>query len=50
MEITAVNLSFCCVSVPGGWQTAVTRTGYTFGPVFNSVNDLWNWQKVNLFA
>ena len=49
-NMKALNMSFCCVSVPGGWQTAVTKTGYPFGPVFNDVEDLWNWQKVNLYG
>ena len=39
-----------CMSVVGGWQTCVVETGYLFGPVFNKVNELWDWQKSNLFA
>lgn len=39
-----------CKSVVGGWQTCVVETGYLFGPVFNSVNDLWAWQRANLYA
>lgn len=39
-----------CKSVAGGWQTQVTNTGYLFGPVFNAINDLWDWQRVNLTA
>ncbi len=38
-----------CVSVVGGWQTAVIATGYRFGPVFNSSIDLWAWQAANLY-
>ena len=34
-----------CLSVPGGWQTCVLGTTITFGPVFNRVNDLWDWQR-----
>lgn len=34
-----------CKSVAGGWQTALAETGETFGPIFNSVTDLWDWQK-----
>lgn len=41
---------FCCRSLTGGWQTAVKKTGYLFGPVFNSCTDLWNWQGINLFG
>jgi hypothetical protein len=32
-----------CTSTVGGWQTETAR-GFRFGPVFNSVNDLWKWQ------
>ena len=39
-----------CLSVVGGWQTCVLGTDITFGPVFNRVNDLWAWQRVNLFV
>ena len=39
----------CCLSVAGGWQTAFTDTDVTFGPVFNRVQDLWAWQKTNLY-
>ena len=39
-----------CLNVPGGWQTAIKKTGYTFGPVYNSITDLWRWQGVNLFG
>ena len=39
-----------CVSVPGGWQTEVEKTEYRFGPVFNKIQDLWAWQRANLFA
>jgi hypothetical protein len=46
MEIT-------CISVPGGWQTMVylinDKKAYPFGPVFNKVTDLWDWQRANLF-
>jgi hypothetical protein len=37
-----------CLSVLGGWQTCVGQTDITFGPVFNNITDLWNWQKENL--
>lgn len=43
-------VEFCCVSVAGGWQTAIRKTGYSFGPVFNRINDLWNWQKENILG
>ena len=37
-------MKLVCVSVCGGWQSALADTGELFGPVFNSVNDLWQWQ------
>jgi|LakMenEpi03Aug12_release.lakeMendotaPanAssembly.Ray.scaffolds.fasta_scaffold5368495_2 hypothetical protein len=40
----------CCVSVVGGWQTGFKDTTITFGPIFRSVGDLWNWQAVNLYT
>lgn len=45
-------MKFCCLSVPGGWQTGLELpNGNTevFGPTFNKVNDLWAWQKANLY-
>lgn len=38
------------VSVVGGWQTGVKGTGVTFGPVYNSITDLWRWQRDNIFT
>jgi len=38
-----------CKSVLGGWQTQVVCSGYLFGPVFNKITDLWEWQRVNLY-
>lgn len=40
---------FCCTSVAGGWQTGFVHTELTFGPVFNNIQDLWAWQKANLY-
>ena len=37
-----------CVSVAGGWQSYDENQSLFFGPVFNRVNDLWEWQKENL--
>lgn len=37
-----------CVSVAGGWQSYDEHQSLYFGPVFNRVNDLWEWQKENL--
>ena len=39
-----------CVSVCGGWQSVLLIDGHTFGPIFNSVVDLWKWQRANLMA
>ena len=43
-------VNILCKSVVGGWQTCVTETGYLFGPVFNSIQDLWNWQRINMYS
>lgn len=37
-----------CVSVLGGWVTEDMETSVKFGPVFNAVSDLWDWQRDNL--
>jgi hypothetical protein len=45
-------MKITCISVPGGWQTLVYTTDggeYPFGPVFNKVTDLWDWQRANLY-
>lgn len=42
-------INIICANVAGGWQTEVKGTGYKIGPVFNSITDLWKWQKINLF-
>ena len=45
-------MEISCANVTGGWQTVVyTADGgeYPFGPVYNRVTDLWNWQRANLF-
>lgn len=39
-----------CANVPGGWQTEIKNTNVKFGPVFNSIVDLWKWQKENIYA
>lgn len=44
------ELELQCVNVPGGWQTCIKNTKVSFGPVFNSVVDLWKWQKENIYA
>ena len=47
----APNMKITCANVPGGWQTEVlTPDGvWLFGPVYNCVQDLWAWQRANLF-
>jgi hypothetical protein len=40
-------MSYRCISVLGGWQTQAPD-GAMFGPTFNSVNDLWIWQRSNI--
>lgn len=38
------------VNVLGGWQTAFKDTDITFGPIFNKIQDLWIWQRNNLYS
>lgn len=41
-----------CKSVAGGWQTLMMFADGNqslVGPVFNRANDLWDWQRANLF-
>jgi hypothetical protein len=40
-------LKITCQSVPGGWRTCVNES-VLIGPTFNSVNELWKWQKINI--
>lgn len=39
---------FISVSVVGGWQTA--KDGVPFGPSFHKIQELWAWQKANIYA
>ena len=39
-----------CLSVVGGWQTVNSQSNEPVGPVFNSIQDLWAWQRANLYA
>lgn len=43
-------VKFICVSVLGGWQSAVSvnNENTPFGPIFNKMTDLWAWQRENL--
>lgn len=36
---------YVCESVIGGWQSCFADSHVKFGPVFNDVADLWNWQR-----
>ena len=46
-------MSYACISVPGGWQTARLNVDFTvrelFGPVFRDTPRLWAWQRENLY-
>ena len=44
-----MSIQLNCASVAGGWQTAIKDTEVTFGPVFNRIQDLWSWQRENIF-
>lgn len=39
-----------CVSTVGGWQSAFKDTDITFGPSFHKIQDLWAWQRDNLYV
>lgn len=41
-------MEISCWSVPGGWQTDVGGT--LVGPVCNSINEVWAWQKRHAVA
>ena len=43
-------MKIICKSVPGGWQSCVDGTGYLFGPTYNKIQDLWAWQRMNLYG
>ncbi len=45
--MSAKAIDRVCLSVPGGWQSQDKVTGVVFGPVFNKIDDLWDWQKDN---
>jgi hypothetical protein len=40
---------YSCKSVVSGWKTCIHETGETFGPSFNKIQDLWNWQRENIY-
>ena len=48
------TMKYACWSVVGGWVTAsVNAEGEPIefiGPVFNSITDLWKWQRANLYT
>lgn len=41
--------AYNCQSVLGGWQTFSVANGKLFGPVFNKITDLWDWQAKNVY-
>lgn len=47
---SSFGAELCCKNVPGGWQTAIKKTDYLFGPVYNNIQDLWHWQRVNIYG
>jgi hypothetical protein len=45
-------MKISCANVVGGWVTIMIPTDgkeYTFGPVYNKISDLWDWQRKNLY-
>ena len=45
-------MKISCANVSGGWQTQIqTADGveYPFGPVYNKITDLYEWQRKNLY-
>ena len=47
-------MKYACWSVVGGWVTALVGSdgepSEFIGPVFNSITDLWKWQRDNLYT
>lgn len=39
------NVNFVCKSVLGGWQSGIEGTNIVFGPVYNNILELYDWQK-----
>ena len=48
--IVRIIKMYTSISVINGWQTKHTPTGTIFGPAFNKVTDLWEWQRLNLMG
>jgi hypothetical protein len=44
------SIELSSVSVVGGWQSAIKNTPYVFGPIFRHVQDLWAWQRANIYG
>lgn len=48
------TMKYACWSVVGGWVTALVGSdgepSEFIGPVFNSITDLWKWQRANLYT
>ena len=43
-------IEIVCISVVGGWQSAIKGSDVTFGPAFHKIQDLWSWQRENIYA
>jgi hypothetical protein len=43
-------MELVCLSVINGWQTGIKHTDIKFGPSFNNLNDLFKWQKNNIYS
>ena len=50
LVIEMEKIMYSCLSVVGGWQTVETETGVTVGPAFHRIQDLWAWQRANLYS
>jgi len=40
-----IDVKMVCTSVPGGWQSNLKGTDEFWGPTFNKIQDLWEWQE-----
>ena len=47
MKVYTNMIDLACKSVAGGWQCIDNKTNNVFGPVFNDIQELWDWQRAN---
>lgn len=40
-------IELSCAVVSGGWQSKDLVTGHCFGPVYNDIQELLDWQRDN---